>query len=151
MAAPFSFYPQALMCTIEESGWEKTSSLLSVRHRLVRNVSPHTEREKIGHFHIYSSVRSRAVYGEEQREREEGGLQPQELWGFTSLPPSLFSICERTHTPLPAWTHNKGRRKKGGKRKKVEGERVGSEDQKQGCAVCHGQKNKTCTRQWACE
>jgi len=36
-------------------------------------VKPQTEREKIGHFHIYSSVRSRAVCREREREEEEEG------------------------------------------------------------------------------
>lgn len=46
-------------------------SAVSASQACEERVSPHTEREKIGHFHIYSSVRSRAVYREEQREREE--------------------------------------------------------------------------------
>lgn len=68
------------MCIIEKEGMrENLPSAVSASQACEECVNPQTEREKIGHFHIYSSVRSRAVYREKQGGRGEGGLQPQEL------------------------------------------------------------------------
>lgn len=84
-------------------------------------VNPQTEREKIGHFHIYSSVRSRAVCRESERERKGGregrGLQPQELWGFTSLPLSLFYLWthSQAYTLLRLHGHTGERQTEGGR------------------------------------
>lgn len=94
-------------------------------------VNPQTERrgggqkKKIGHFHIYSSVRSRAVWREKQsvrdrgREEEEGGLQPQELWGFTQAFLSLSSLfVKNSRTLVHRHTQEehtrKGRQENGG-------------------------------------
>lgn len=85
--------------------WAKLWHFPSV---LCRETAELSERGKIGHFHIYLSVRSRAVCGEKETERtggrEEEGLQPQELRGLTSLP--LFSLSPNTHVCMRSNTHS---------------------------------------------
>lgn len=63
-------------------------------------VNPQTERGKIGHFHIYSSVRSRAVCGEKGK-REEGRKGGRRAATTGTLrfhkPSSLSSLFVNTH------------------------------------------------------
>lgn len=129
------------MCTIEKEGMrENLPSAVSASQACEECVNPQTEREKIGHFHIYSSVRSRAVYREKQGGREEGGLQPQELWGFTSLPLSLFYLW--TCTLSSAGMDTQQRQTEEGREEWESLKEIGEEveTKKQGCAVFYTQK-----------
>ena len=69
-------------------------------------VNPQTERGKIGHFHIYSSVRSRAVCGEKGK-REEGRKEGRNHRnsGVSQAFLPLFSICEHTQKVRHTHTH----------------------------------------------
>lgn len=108
------------MCTVEKDGMrENLPSAVSASQACEECVNPQTEREKIGHFHIYSSVRSRAVYREKQGGREEERKEGCNHRNSEVSQAFLFPICELAHSPLPAWTHNKGKQKKGGKNEKV--------------------------------
>lgn len=86
-------------------------------------VNPQTERrgggwqkKKIGHFHIYSSVRSRAVWREKQCERQRKGgrgrraATTETLRFHTSLPLTFFSVCEKTDTLSCTDTHKRSTR-----------------------------------------
>lgn len=135
-------YP--LMCSIEKD-WVR-EDLPSPSCHLWRDSEPSDRKKKeIGHFHIYSSVRSRAVYRE--RGRKEGGLQPQELWGFTSLLLPLFYLW--THTLLCQHGHTKKVNRREVRRRTFEGDRGGSGEEWWG--VIHTRKNRTCTKQRPCE
>lgn len=131
------------MCIIEKEGMrENLPSAVSASQACEECVNPQTEREKIGHFHIYSSVRSRAVYREKQGGRGEGGLQPQELWGFTSLPLSLYYLWTRTLSSTGMDTQQRQAeegREEWESLKEIEEE---VETKKQGCAVFYTQKKQ---------
>lgn len=57
------------------------------------------KEEKIGHFHIYLSVRSRAVCGEKETEegRKRGGRAATTGTQRAHRPSSVFSISQHTH------------------------------------------------------
>lgn len=79
-------------------------------------MNPQTERGKIGHFHIYLSVRSRAVCGEREREegRKTGGRAATTGTQRAHKPSSVFSI---SHTHI--WLHGHREKANSERRKRV--------------------------------
>lgn len=101
----------------KKTGWENTSSLLCCSLCIAACVNPQTEKEKIGHFHIYLSVRSRAVCRERGRGRRGGRraattgiLRFHKSFSFLSL------NAQRewgVRTYLPAWTQGRSKQRQG--------------------------------------